>query len=88
MFSKDQVLNALKKVIHPEKGKDIVSLGMVSEISFNDSGISLTITPDKSNDPFISSIKIYFLLNRFFPCNASICWRSNELTVLFIKLDN
>jgi len=57
MFTKDQVVNALKKVIHPEKGTDIVSLGMVSEISFNDSGISLTITPDKSNDPFISSIK-------------------------------
>jgi ATP-binding protein involved in chromosome partitioning len=57
MFTKDQVLNALKKVIHPEKGKDIVALGMVSEIASETGGISLTITPEKSNDPFISSIK-------------------------------
>ena len=57
MFTKDQVLNALKKVIHPEKGKDIVALGMVSEIVSEAGGISLTITPEKSNDPFISSIK-------------------------------
>jgi ATPases involved in chromosome partitioning len=57
MFTKEQVLNALKKVIHPEKGKDIVTLGMVSEIVSEAGGISLTITPEKSNDPFISSIK-------------------------------
>jgi ATP-binding protein involved in chromosome partitioning len=57
MFTQDQVLNALKKVIHPEKGKDIVTLGMVSEIASEAGGISLTITPEKSNDPFISSIK-------------------------------
>jgi ATP-binding protein involved in chromosome partitioning len=57
MFTKDQVLNALKKVIHPEKGKDIVALGMVSEIVSEAGGISLTITPEKSNDPFLSSIK-------------------------------
>ena len=57
MFSKDQISAALKKVIHPEKGKDIVTLGMVSEITTGENGISLTITPDRSNDPFISSIK-------------------------------
>jgi ATP-binding protein involved in chromosome partitioning len=57
MFTQEQVLNALKKVIHPEKGKDIVTLGMVSEIASEAGGISLTITPEKSNDPFISSIK-------------------------------
>jgi len=57
MISKDQILTALKKVIHPAKGKDIVSLGMVSEVELADSGISLTIVPEKSNDPFISSLK-------------------------------
>ncbi len=57
MFSNDQILTALKKVIHPEKGKDIVSLGMVSKIESNDNGISLIIEPEKSNDPFLSSIK-------------------------------
>ncbi|MCX6326119.1 MAG: Mrp/NBP35 family ATP-binding protein [Bacteroidia bacterium] len=57
MFSKEQILKALSKIIHPEKGKDIVTLGMISEIESSENGISLTITPEKSNDPFITSIK-------------------------------
>jgi len=57
MFSRDQISDALGKVIHPEKKKDIVSLGMVAEIDSDESGISLTIIPEKSNDPFLSSIK-------------------------------
>ncbi len=57
MISKEQILKALSGVMHPEKGKDIVSLGMISEISSTENGISLTITPEKSNDPFIASIK-------------------------------
>jgi ATP-binding protein involved in chromosome partitioning len=57
MFSKDQILKALSKIVHPEKGKDIVTLGMVTEVESGDNGISLTLTPEKSNDPFISSIK-------------------------------
>jgi ATP-binding protein involved in chromosome partitioning len=57
MFSKEQILMALSKIIHPEKGKDIVTLGMISEIESGEKGISLTITPERSNDPFISSIK-------------------------------
>jgi len=57
MFSKEQILKTLSKVIHPEKGKDIVSLGMVTEIESGKNGISLTITQEKSNDPFISSIR-------------------------------
>ena len=57
MFAKDQISLALSKVIHPEKKKDIVTLGMVSEIVSDDNGISITLTPEKSNDPFISSIR-------------------------------
>lgn len=57
MFSNEQILNALSKIIHPEKGKDIVSLGMISEIESDNSGISLTIAPEKSNDPFVSSLR-------------------------------
>ncbi len=55
--TKDQIIKALQKVIHPEKGKDIVTLGMVGEIDTGENGISLVIVPGKSNDPFISSIK-------------------------------
>ena len=57
MFTNDQILSALRKVIHPEKGKDIVSLGMVAEIVSDEKEISLVIAPEKSNDPFISSVK-------------------------------
>jgi ATP-binding protein involved in chromosome partitioning len=57
MSSKEKILEALSKIIHPDKGKDIVTLGMISEIESGKTGISITITPEKSNDPFISSIK-------------------------------
>jgi ATP-binding protein involved in chromosome partitioning len=57
MISKEQILKALAGVMHPEKGKDIVSLGMISEVDSTENGISLTIMPEKSNDPFITSIK-------------------------------
>ena len=57
MFSKEQILKALSGIMHPEKGKDIVTLGMISDIETDKEGISITITPEKSNDPFISSIK-------------------------------
>jgi len=57
MFTKEDIQNALSKIIHPDKGKDIVSLGMVSEIETNEDGIKITLTPERSNDPFISSIK-------------------------------
>ena len=57
MFSKDQILQALSRVIHPGKKKDIVSLGMIAEVESAENGISLTLTPEKSNDPFITSIK-------------------------------
>src|SRR5512141_2400341 len=57
MFSEQQILKALTRIVHPEKKKDIVSLGMISEIKTGENGISLTLTHEKSNDPFISSIK-------------------------------
>jgi len=57
MFSKKDVLTALAKVIHPASGTDIVSLGIVKEIESDENGISITLTPEKSNDPFLSSVK-------------------------------
>lgn len=57
MPSKEKILEVLSKIMHPDKGKDIVTLGMISEIKTGRKGISLTITPEKSNDPFISSVK-------------------------------
>ena len=57
MFSQKQISEVLRKVIHPEKKQDIVSLGMVAGIESDKAGISLIIAPEKSNDPFIGSIK-------------------------------
>jgi ATP-binding protein involved in chromosome partitioning len=57
MISKEQISKALTRIVHPDKGKDIVALGMVTEIDAGKNGISITLSPEKSNDPFISSIK-------------------------------
>jgi len=57
MILKEHILEVLSKIIHPDKGKDIVTLGMVSEIESGENGISIILTPEKSNDPFISSIR-------------------------------
>jgi ATP-binding protein involved in chromosome partitioning len=57
MHSKEEILKVLSKVIHPAKGIDIVTLGMVSEVESSENGISLTVVPEKSSDPFISSVR-------------------------------
>jgi len=57
MVPKNQILNALEKVFHPEKKKDIVSMGLVTEIETDENGITITLTPERSNDPFISSLR-------------------------------
>jgi ATP-binding protein involved in chromosome partitioning len=57
MFTKEQILKALSKVIHPEKGIDLVALGMISNVELGEDGISVTLEPERSNDPFITSIK-------------------------------
>jgi len=57
MYTKEQVISALRKVSHPEKGSDIVALGIVGDVEITDEGIKLVLIPEKSNDPFLSSIK-------------------------------
>lgn len=57
VFSQDKILKILSGVIHPGTGKDIVTLGMVSEVVSSDKGISVVLTPAKSNDPFLSSVR-------------------------------
>ena len=57
MITKEHITEVLRRVIHPEKKKDLVSLGMVTEIVTDADGISITISPEKSNDPFINSLK-------------------------------
>ena len=57
MYTREQILKALSGVKHPEKRKDIVSLGMIGEVGSDANGISVTIVPEKPNDPFLTSLK-------------------------------
>jgi ATP-binding protein involved in chromosome partitioning len=57
MYSNDHILSALKKVIHPGKGIDIVSMGLVTSINSDENGISLVLEPERSNDPSLSSLR-------------------------------
>ena len=42
-LSAKSILEALKKVIEPDLGKDIVSLGLVSELKFSKNNISFSL---------------------------------------------
>ncbi len=57
-FYPQLVLDALKHVQHPEKGKDIVSLEMVEDdIRIDGKRISFSLLFDRANDPMITPIK-------------------------------
>ena len=42
MVTVDQVLGSLKKVVDPELHKDIVSMGMIKDLSINDGKVACT----------------------------------------------
>lgn len=53
-----QVIQALRQVIHPEKGVDIVELGMLEDdIRINGNRVSFSLIFDRPNDPLMASIK-------------------------------
>ncbi|GAF02819.1 Mrp/NBP35 family ATP-binding protein [Saccharicrinis fermentans] len=57
-FYPQLVLDALKHVRHPGKGKDIVSLEMVEDdIKIDGKKISFSLLFDRANDPMIPSLK-------------------------------
>lgn len=56
-FTKDQVLEALKRVVHPESRKNIVDLGMVENLSLSGNEIRFALKFSRPNDPFIESMK-------------------------------
>lgn len=56
-FTPEHVIEALKKVIHPEKKQDIVSLNMVNDLVVNEDKISFNLVFQRSNDPFTSSLR-------------------------------
>src|SRR5919198_1536373 len=57
MVTVDQVLNSLKNVVDPELHKDIVSMGMIKELSINDSRVAFTLELTTPACPFNSEIE-------------------------------
>ncbi len=57
MISVQEINEILKSIKHPELGNDIVSLGMVKNLSAEDGKIKFTLELLKPNDPFASSLK-------------------------------
>src|SRR5919202_4300634 len=57
MVTVDQVLSSLKKVVDPELHKDIVSMGMIKELSINDSKVAFTLELTTPACPFNSEIE-------------------------------
>jgi ATP-binding protein involved in chromosome partitioning len=56
-FSEEQVLEVLQKVKYPGKDRDIVELGIVSDIWSEDKKLGFTIVFERSNDPVIPSVR-------------------------------
>lgn len=52
-----QVIKILKKINHPGKGKDIVSISMVRDIVVGERKVSFTLHTGSRNDPFARSVK-------------------------------
>lgn len=57
MISVQEINEILSTIKHPELGNDIVSLGMVKNISAEDGKINFTLELLKPNDPFATSLK-------------------------------
>ncbi|HSA05089.1 MAG TPA: Mrp/NBP35 family ATP-binding protein [Tenuifilaceae bacterium] len=51
------VMQVLRKIVHPETGKDIVTMEMVQGLEVDRSMVAFTLQLNKMNDPFASSIK-------------------------------
>ncbi|MHB8336354.1 MAG: metal-sulfur cluster assembly factor [Ignavibacteriaceae bacterium] len=56
MATKEEILEVLKGVIDPEIGLNIVDLGLVYEVEFNENEISITMTLTTPGCPMHNSI--------------------------------
>lgn len=55
-MDKNQLVALLAQVSHPEKGEDIVSLGMLKRIDIQEDKVIVVLTSGKARDPFAESI--------------------------------
>lgn len=56
-MNKENILRLLSETVHPETGRDIVSSGMVENVTTGDDKITVTLLFARSRDPFATSIK-------------------------------
>lgn len=56
-FTKEQILEILQQVKHPETGKNIVEMGIINNVTLNNNRVGLSLTFKKKNDPFKNSIR-------------------------------
>jgi len=56
-YTAEQVFSVLRKVIHPEQKKDIITLGMVHELEIDGNKISFSIIFNKTNTTNIANLK-------------------------------
>jgi len=57
MTDKNTILDALKKVKHPETRKSIIEMGMVENLSISGKKVILNLRFSKTRDPFAASLK-------------------------------
>ncbi|MDQ3882643.1 MAG: Mrp/NBP35 family ATP-binding protein [Thermoproteota archaeon] len=57
MVTVDQVLSSLKKVVDPELHKDVVSMGMIKDLSISDGKVAFTLELTTPACPFNSEIE-------------------------------
>src|SRR5512137_1503194 len=56
-FTREDVLSALGKVIHPGTGLSIIESGIIQQLEISGSGINLILSFQKPTDPLAGSIK-------------------------------
>ncbi len=56
-FSETQVLEVLRKVVHPASGKDLITMNLVNNLKVEDRRISFVLEFTTFNDPLKSSLK-------------------------------
>jgi ATP-binding protein involved in chromosome partitioning len=56
-FGEQQILTALKSVIDPDRGRDLVSLGMVSGIAIRDGNVAFSIEIEPSRAPAFEPVR-------------------------------
>jgi len=55
-LNEESVLELLRGLTHPEKKKDVVSLGLVRDLYFDETGIHFALAQLSANDPFATSL--------------------------------